>query len=1292
MVLAAAHPRTIVRVVSGLPWPERGLPRDLRNTARETRARFEYQDACVVLRCIPNLLPNGQVAAVAIEWTSDYVVLARNGRVELVSVKHREEDQPPWTFGDLVKEHVFRDLHGIWKQMGEDGDYVFESNRGFSRPLRSAVAKAADPGTSEAAKLADAIGVSAEDAVRFASRLVLPSEPVPDRRHIRDVATTRLAAVMQQLGLDPRLAGAGVKALEEHVAAVAVDRPLEPERRVKALAGLMREVRDQGTPSAGDFMLTMDELREVVAAAATAAGRCAEARVRPSASDPLFSGREAELASLGQLIAPGPDGLVTPVVLTGMPQPTALPVYLEQVRRIAPPHLIDRDAEIAELARFCLALDGTPYAWWQADPWAGKSALLSTFVLRPPPELARRVQIVSFFITDRLAAQDTREAFIQVLIEQLAALLGQSLPAGLTEVTREAYLLGLLAQAAAACKDAGGRMVLVVDGLDEDRGVTTGPDAHSIAGLLPADPPAGMRVIVAGRPNPRVPDDVPDWHPLRDPAIIRPLPASAHARDVQRLARQELQRLLRGSPVEQEVLGFLASARGGLSARDLSDLADAPLWEVEEILHTVAGRTFQGRPSLLRPVGPEVYLLGHEELQAAATDYLSGRLAGYRERLHSWAAGWRARRWPAETPEYLLAGYFRLLDDLGDLPRMTGLAGDMARHDLMLRLTGGDAAALTEISAAQAKLLAQDQPDLASLTMLAFLEDRLINRNSYISPLLPGVLARLGSTRRAEQAARSLRYPGPQARALAEIAAAIAETEPEHARRLIDDAENLSHADWSQDEALPLLAAAAGRIGDYDRAERLCRMIKSPGSMAAALGEVAGTLAAADPDRARRLAGEAEQIAGSATEPREQATALQGAAVAMARIGETDRARRLAYDITPEWSRGIALRALVGALAGSGRHAEAKQLADSITDIRSQVGALADLARALAGADLAWCDRIVDEAWQLASQLRPRPRADAVGELAAALAVADQGRSHSLADEAEEYARSAQDPGPEVTLAELAARLVAAEPEHARHLADEAERLARGDTRTRSVAIPVELAEAMADAGHHDCARELISMLSDPETQARATGRLAAALARAGEYERAEQLIGTITGSRGWPAVKLAAALAHAGEYDRAERLISTITGYRTLSVAKRELSTALSEAGQPDRAECVARTIAKPWHRNVALGEVAVAGPIRSARPGRGNHPQRRQRVGTTGGFRSTGQIGRTPVPSPRRRGRGARRHRHRNADYCTRAPERGPCRSGPRPRPAPSRPGRADSRRNHGPGIASIRATPAC
>jgi hypothetical protein len=87
----------------------------------------------------------------------------------------------------------------------------------------------------------------------------------------------------------------------------------------------------------------------------------------------------------------------------------------------------------------------------------------------------------------------------------------------------------------------GERLILVVDGLDEDRGVG-GPDAYSVAALLPANPPTGMRVVVAGRPDPPIPDDVPRWHRLREPGIIRPLVPSAYAQGIETLAQQELRR------------------------------------------------------------------------------------------------------------------------------------------------------------------------------------------------------------------------------------------------------------------------------------------------------------------------------------------------------------------------------------------------------------------------------------------------------------------------------------------------------------------------------------------------------------------------------------------------------------------------------------------------------------------------------------------------------------------------------------------------------------------------------
>jgi len=332
--------------------------------------------------------------------------------------------------------------------------------------------------------------------------------------------------------------------------------------------------------------------------------------------------------------------------------------YLRQVRRIAPPDppgLIGRGEELAELAQFCLEEDARPYIWWQAGPWAGKSALLSSFVLHPPPQVQDRVRLVSFFITARLAAQDTREAFTEVLLGQLAELTGQDLPGVLPEAIREGYLLDLLAQAARACQEAGGRLVLVVDGLDEDRGMIIGRQAHSIAGLLPAAPPAGMRVIVAARLNPPIPDDVPFWHPLRDRATIRSLSQSPYARDMERLAQQELRDLLRGGGTGQDVLGLLTAARGGLSSSDLAALTGAPLWEVEDIVHTGAGRAFGRRPDRWG-LGPEVYLLAHEELQAGALKSLqaSGLLDAYYGRLHRWAISYSEQHWPSQTPHYLL--------------------------------------------------------------------------------------------------------------------------------------------------------------------------------------------------------------------------------------------------------------------------------------------------------------------------------------------------------------------------------------------------------------------------------------------------------------------------------------------------------------------------------------------------------------------------------------------------------------------------------------------------------------
>ena len=198
------------------------------------------------------------------------------------------------------------------------------------------------------------------------------------------------------------------------------------------------------------------------------------------------------------------------------------PRYNHQVKQIFAGELLDRDAELADLSEFATSSEGCPYRWWQAQAWTGKSALMASFVLNPPP----KVRVVSFFITARFAGQSDRTAFLEAVMSQLSELLGQSLPNALTEPSKQLWFLELLEQAAEKCARDGYRLVLAVDGLDEDRGVLVGGNFHSIAALLPGNPPARVRIIVASRPVPPVPIDVPAWHPLNNPAIIRPLSQS----------------------------------------------------------------------------------------------------------------------------------------------------------------------------------------------------------------------------------------------------------------------------------------------------------------------------------------------------------------------------------------------------------------------------------------------------------------------------------------------------------------------------------------------------------------------------------------------------------------------------------------------------------------------------------------------------------------------------------------------------------------------------------------------
>lgn len=804
----------------------------------------------------------------------------------------------------------------------------------------------------------------------------------------------------------------------------------------------------------------------------------------------------------------GPGGIANTGIMFVTPRSLARSAYRYQVAQLFPWELVGREEELAELAAFSTAEAGAAYAYWQGPAWAGKSALMAWFVLHPPPG----VRVVSFFITARYAGQSDRNAFLDVVLEQLAEAAGQPMPDPLTEPLRQGHFGRLLAEATQACH----RLVLVVDGLDEDRGNSTNPDAHSIAALLPADPPPGLKVIVSGRPDPPVPSDVPRGHPLRDPAIVRQLAVSPQAGVIRDDAERELAALLDGGGPEHDLLGLVTSAGGGLGSADLAELTDLPERVVVRHLRAVSGRTFRrlGEPDMA------AYALAHEELQRAAVDGLGEReLAGYRGRLHAWADAYRQRGWPEGTPRYLLYGYPRLLHDLGDVSRLVDCVTNPARLDRLYGTAGGDAAALSELSLAEGLLERQELPDLAAMLDLVATRAWLGRRSEVIPAGLPAAWACLGDVDRAESLARSL-VASPTWRHNAERAVA------ELVEALVAGGD-LTRADaFVRSVAVAPLEALAGLTSAWlaqrraDRAEDLARAVAGtiPSLPPAVVGQLVG---AGEVDRAERLL--------ESMDPAERARPMITVIRARAASGDADRAALLARQAAEITTRPIPdspdlaafrvelLAGLAGALAVAGDHDRARRLAG---EVEESVASLPQPTRVTALIALA-------EAWAgLGSRRRARQmfqRAEVAAHAQARLPI-----------------------DIELTVTQARMFVAAGEPRRARPLVRKAER---------------ELALPPSPGGHYP-----------PQTQLVVAGGLASV----GEWDRAEDLVHALgADAREDGLLTLADAAAQAADAERTERYVADLTDPAQREEIQLDLTESLVAAGDVEGAERAAWSIA---------------------------------------------------------------------------------------------------------------------
>ncbi|MFC8845794.1 hypothetical protein [Micromonospora sp. NPDC057141] len=929
--------------------------------------------------------------------------------------------------------------------------------------------------------------------------------------------------------------------------------------------------------------------------------------------------------------------------------------YVKQVGDIAPPQLLQRQEELAELAAWCAGGDEA-YVWWQAGPRAGKSALMSWFVLHPPAG----VWVVSFFVTARYTGQSDSTAFTDELIDQLAAIIGQQVPPVTSTRERDRLRRQLFEAAAARAVKTGHRLVLLVDGLDEDCGSHPGSGLPSIARCLPRHLPDGVRVIVAGRPDPPLPADVNNdpGHPLHQ-CRVRLLAASPHAQQVMQLAQDELDEVLATDPdrddgLGRQVLGLVTASGGGLDHRDLHELTGRPVFEIDWLLRGVFGRTIAGRSD--PHAAKRVFLFTHETLRVQAIDRLGPHtLAGFVQRLHTWADCYRRQRWPAGTPAYLLRGYQRMLEATDDLNRLIVLATDPARHDRMLDATGGDAASLAEIAAAQTLNCAQPRPDLAAALRLAWCRDHLAHRNARIPARLPTVWAALGHPIRAEALARSIPAPYRQAQALTGLVEAIAAGgehewaqtvandaervarsiadphnqaelliglaqavatagEHERARALATDAEHVilsTLQPYYIEDPMVGLALVAAAVGEYERAEQYVGYVTEPCQQAFALSGLARAAAAAgEYERALALATDAERVARSITDPYQQAQEMTGVVEAVAAAGEHERARALATDaeqaarsITEPEKQAYALTNLAQAVAAAGEHERARALATdaeraarSITRSDQEPYVLNRLAQALAAAGEH------EHAEQIAQSLaNPYQQAQAMADLVEAVeAVAAAGeyeRARALATDAEQIARSITNPDQQASALNGLPQAFAAAGEYKR-----AEKIARSLIGPFQQAYALTgLARAAAAAGEHESARALATdaeqiarSITNRFDQPQVLAGLARAAAAAGEYERAEEIVRSINPYYFQEALTvLVEVIAAAGEYGQAEEIARSISERGQQERALTGLARAVAVAGEVERAEEIARSIKDPGQQARALTELAyAAGP----------------------------------------------------------------------------------------------------
>ena len=793
-----------------------------------------------------------------------------------------------------------------------------------------------------------------------------------------------------------------------------------------------------------------------------------------------------------------------------------------------------REAELDLLHEF-VRNSPDDHQWWRwvGTPWAGKTALAAHLATHAGCDyLAAAV-----FIIGREPAHADSDAFYSHLIPQLAQI------ARMTTVEIPADLQGRIAQlnrvmraAAGECLRKGTRLLIIVDGIDEDQSFQGGARKQSMAASIPMKPPPNVRIVTLSRENPPLPSDVPQDHPLRYVPEIA-LAQSEAARAAEEDADRELQEILdlvdaQGSPYGQDALALIAAAGAPLTADALSQLTGQSKRTVERMLSTGTGRSFNVTKA---GDGVSSYSIGHDILdeklvrdylpRPVTLDHLSEvdysvrkfhTLAPWRRRIAVWGSEYSSRRWPLESPTYLLSATYitQLMRDPFLCEQAVHSVTDTFRIDRLVQLHLGGHIAIAQLDEA-ANHLAKDVASAPAATLYRLgltlnARLRVAGRYAGLPPEVPALLARVGQGQRGLGLALSVPEHDLRAGSLTRLSEALVVMgDRDGAILAAHQAAAAADQIGSPELKAATMADVAGAYrsaGAYDHAQAVAGRIDDFELRTESLMSVAESFVVIGRPEEGLLAGQEAQVAAAnIIDPEARAAAQADCSEMFISIGDAARALAAAATISEPAMRARTLVKVAEALISAGDVdgalgivSESLSLAIRIAERRERSETLARVAEAYGAAGE------LDGALIVAARIaQPLQRASTLERAGRALVAAGRSdRACVVSEEAVAAASRISQPDLQAeALSRVAEVLVAAGRVDVACVVSEkavaaANRISQPDLQAEALS---RVAEMLVAAGRDDLARAITKESLAAAKQINDDGLRADALVRIGE-------------------------------------------------------------------------------------------------------------------------------------------------------------------------------------------------